>query len=80
MIRRTPIRPKASRSPTRLEIWFEEFCTTTEHYLVFNDNDDAEPEDLDVDVSGSELVFILTNTDVAAADRGAAQQWRPRCG
>jgi len=48
----------------QLEIWFEEFCTNTEHYLVFNNNDDAEPEDIDVDVSGSELVFILTNTDV----------------
>lgn len=47
----------------QLEIWFEEFCTNTEHYLLFNDNDDAEPEDIDVNVSGSELVFILTNTD-----------------
>ncbi len=48
----------------QLEIWFEEFCTTTEHYLVFDDNDDAEPEDIDVNMVGSELVFILTNTDV----------------
>ncbi len=48
----------------QLGIWFEEFCTATRHYLEFNDNDDAEPEDLDIDVEGSELVFILTNTDV----------------
>ena len=48
----------------QLEIWFEEFCTDTEHYLVLNDNEDAEPEDIDVNISGSELVFILTNTDV----------------
>ena len=48
----------------QLEIWFEEFCTNTEHYLVFNDNDQAEPEDIDVDIRGSELVFILTNSDV----------------
>ncbi len=48
----------------QLEIWYEEFCTTDEHYLLINDNDDAEPEDIDVDVNGSELVFILTNTDV----------------
>ena len=48
----------------QLEIWFEEFCTNVEHYLVFNDNDDAEPEDIDVNMVGSELVFILTNSDV----------------
>jgi uncharacterized repeat protein (TIGR01451 family) len=48
----------------QLEIWFEEFCTTTEHYLQFTDNDQAEPEDIDIDMVGSELVFILTNTDV----------------
>ena len=47
----------------QLEIWFEEFCTTNEHYLSFNDTDDAEPEDIDVDVSGNVLAFILTNTD-----------------
>jgi len=48
----------------QLEVWFEEFCTSDEHYLLFNDNDDAEPEDIDVNMVGSELVFILTNTDV----------------
>ena len=48
----------------QLEIWFEEFCTTDEHYLILNDSDDAEPEDIDVDMSGGELVFILTNDDV----------------
>lgn len=48
----------------QLEIWFEEFCTNNEHYLASNDNDDAEPEDIDVNISGGQLVFILTNTDV----------------
>ena len=47
----------------QLEIWFEEFCTATEHYLLFNDNDVAEPEDIDVNMVGSELIFILTNSD-----------------
>ena len=51
------------RIDNQLEIWFEEFCTATEHYLLFNDNDTAEPEDIDVDISGSVLNFILTNTD-----------------
>jgi uncharacterized repeat protein (TIGR01451 family) len=46
----------------RLEIWFEEFCTDTEHHLVIDDTDQARPEDLDVDIVGSELVFILTST------------------
>ena len=27
-----------------LEIWYEEFCTTDEHYLSFNDTDEARPE------------------------------------
>jgi uncharacterized repeat protein (TIGR01451 family) len=49
---------------SQTEVWWEEFCTNTEHYLLVNDNDDAEPEDLDVDVSGNVLNFILTNTDV----------------
>lgn len=47
----------------QLEIWFEEFCTATEHYLQFTDNDVAEPEDIDVNMVGSELIFILTNSD-----------------
>jgi len=51
------------RIDNQLEIWFEEFCTNTEHNLSFNDNDTAEPEDIDVDISGNVLNFILTNTD-----------------
>ena len=47
----------------QLEIWFEEFCTATEHYLSFNDTATADPEDIDVNMVGSELVFILTNAD-----------------
>ena len=45
------------------EVWWEEFCTTDEHYLLVTDNDDAEPEDIDVDVAGSQINFILTDTD-----------------
>ena len=47
----------------QLEVWFEEFCTTDEHYLPINTSDDAEPEDLDVDIVGTAVTFILTNTD-----------------
>ncbi|MDH3251005.1 MAG: hypothetical protein OEQ47_18695, partial [Acidimicrobiia bacterium] len=47
----------------RAEIWFREFCTpATLHNRVINENDTAEPEDLDVDIVGTELLFILTNT------------------
>jgi uncharacterized repeat protein (TIGR01451 family) len=45
-----------------LEIWYEEFCTGNEHHLEFDDQSTARPEDLDVDIVGTELVFILTNT------------------
>ncbi len=46
-----------------LEIWFEEFCNPgTTHNLTFTENDVARPEDIDVDIVGTELVFILTNT------------------
>jgi len=48
---------------TQTEVWWEEFCTTDEHYLLVDDSDDAEPEDIDVDISGNVLNFILTNTD-----------------
>ncbi|MDH4074018.1 MAG: hypothetical protein OEV41_13025, partial [Gammaproteobacteria bacterium] len=48
---------------TQTEIWWEEFCTSNTHYRLVNDNDTANPEDLDIDVSGSVLNFILTNTD-----------------
>ncbi len=47
----------------QLDIWFSEYCTNNEHQLTINDNDDAQPEDIDVDITGSELVFILTNAD-----------------
>lgn len=46
-----------------LEIWFEEFCTNNVYNLQINDNDTAEPEDIDVNMTGGELVFILTNDD-----------------
>ena len=48
---------------SQTEIWWEEFCTTDTHYRLVNDNDEAEPEDLDIDVQGNVLNFILTNTD-----------------
>ena len=44
------------------EIWWEEFCTATLHNRLINQNDTAELEDLDSDISGTELIFILTNT------------------
>ncbi len=49
-----------------LEVWYEDFCPTggTEHDAVFNNTDTAEPEDIDPDFNGEDLVFILTNTDV----------------
>ncbi|MDJ0849234.1 MAG: hypothetical protein QNK04_12735, partial [Myxococcota bacterium] len=46
----------------RAELWWNEFCTTTLHNRVENDTDTAEPEDLDVDIVGPELIFILTNS------------------
>ncbi len=46
----------------RAEIWFREFCTPTLHNRVVNESDVARPEDLDVDMVGAELLFILTNT------------------
>jgi hypothetical protein len=55
--------PESFPINTQTEVWWEEFCTNTEHYRSVNDNDTAEPEDIDVDVSGSQLNFILTNTD-----------------
>ena len=48
----------------QLNIWFEEFCTSTEYNLTFNDNATADPEDIDLDMIGPELVYILTNSDV----------------
>jgi len=47
------------------DIWFEEFCDANgidEHQLTIQDDDTADPEDLDVDIVGSELIFILTAT------------------
>jgi len=46
----------------RLTVDFDTFCATQGHEtLTFNDNPPAFPEDLDVDIVGSELIFILTN-------------------
>lgn len=47
---------------SRTETWWEEFCSATLHNRVVNQNSTARPEDLDVDVFGTELIFILTNT------------------
>lgn len=47
---------------SQAEAWWEEFCTATVHNRLVTRNSTARPEDLDVDVFGSELVFILTNT------------------
>jgi uncharacterized repeat protein (TIGR01451 family) len=47
---------------TQTEVWWEEFCSATLHNDVVVENDTAQPEDLDVDVFGTELIFILTNT------------------
>ncbi|MBY0402153.1 hypothetical protein K2X89_17800, partial [Myxococcota bacterium] len=55
--------PTASFAITsQAEFWWEEFCSATLHNRVVTENDTARPEDLDVDVFGSELIFILTNT------------------
>ncbi|MCP3938019.1 MAG: hypothetical protein GY708_21940, partial [Actinomycetia bacterium] len=47
---------------SRTEIWWEEYCTATLHNDVINDNDTAVPEDLDTNMVGAELLFILTGT------------------
>ncbi|WP_319409576.1 SdrD B-like domain-containing protein [uncultured Desulfosarcina sp.] len=46
----------------RLEVQFENFCQTgvTIAPPAINTTHDADPEDLDLDITGSELVFILT--------------------
>jgi uncharacterized repeat protein (TIGR01451 family)/fimbrial isopeptide formation D2 family protein len=46
----------------RLEVAFENFCQTgvTITPPAINTTHDADPEDLDIDISGTELVFILT--------------------
>ncbi len=44
---------------------FNELCDangTNDHTTSVTENDTANPEDLDVDIVGSELIFILTNT------------------
>jgi len=46
-----------------VEVHFEEFCTPgVPHQIDETENDVAEPEDIDVDMVGSELLFILTGT------------------
>ena len=47
---------------SRTEMWWEEYCTATLHNDVVVDNDTAQPEDLDANMVGSELLFILTST------------------
>jgi uncharacterized repeat protein (TIGR01451 family)/fimbrial isopeptide formation D2 family protein len=46
----------------RLTVEFDTFCGAQGHQtLTFTDNRPAFPEDLDVDIVGTELIFILTN-------------------
>ncbi len=46
----------------RLTVDFDPFCATQGHQAItFNDSPPAFPEDLDVDIIGTELIFILTN-------------------
>jgi len=45
-----------------LEIWFEEFCTANEHHLTLDEDFEARPEDLDANIVGNELLFVLTAT------------------
>ena len=44
---------------------FEDFCNPgilqQPSSYPFNDTPDSNPEDLDVDITGTELIFILTN-------------------
>ncbi|MDP6981018.1 MAG: OmpA family protein [Myxococcota bacterium] len=47
---------------SQTELWWEEYCTATLHNDVIVDNDTAVPEDLDPNIVGSELLFILTST------------------
>ena len=50
---------------SQADLVYQEFCDTNgidEHLITEVENDTANPEDLDVDMSGAELVFILTNT------------------
>lgn len=44
------------------EVWWREFCTATVHNRLISEVDVANPEDIDPDISGTELIFILTNT------------------
>ncbi len=47
-----------------VDVWFEEFCNRTERNLTIVENDTANPEDIDLDMIGNPLVYILTNDDV----------------
>ncbi|MDO8988390.1 MAG: isopeptide-forming domain-containing fimbrial protein [Sideroxyarcus sp.] len=55
----------ATTLSNQLYVEFEQFCTpgVIQHPASFpyNDNFASNPEDLDVDITGTELVFILTN-------------------
>ncbi len=41
---------------SQTEIWWQEFCTTDTHYRLVNDNDTAEPEDLDIDIRATNSI------------------------
>jgi len=45
----------------QLDVTFNNFCDGVLQSLTFNDLFDAFPEDLDIDITGTELIFILTN-------------------
>jgi len=45
-----------------LDLWYEEFCTDEVHDVEVDEDDWARPEDLDVDIIGNTLAFILTST------------------
>jgi uncharacterized repeat protein (TIGR01451 family) len=44
------------------EVSWLEFCTATLHNRIITEVDTARPEDIDPDINGSELIFILTDT------------------
>ncbi len=44
------------------DVSYEEFCTGNNHLVSDVEFDTANPEDLDVDMTGGELVFILTDS------------------
>ncbi|MEO1204103.1 MAG: hypothetical protein AAFX10_15475, partial [Pseudomonadota bacterium] len=47
-----------------LELWYERFCSNTSYNRTFNDSSTANPEDIDLDMAGDPIIYILTNDDV----------------